>query len=496
MKKYIIALDQGTTGSQAILVDAQTFNFIDSVKEEYPQIYPKPSWVEHNLHDIWNSIENTTSKLLKKNNVAQNDIVCIGITNQRETTCAFNKKGEPLCNAIVWQDRRTTEWCESHKSDEAMIKNKTGLPLDPYFSGTKMSWMLKNDSNVQLAKKNNDLCFGTIDTFLLYKLTSGHVHATEASNASRTLLMNIESGSWDKDLLKYFDIPETALPQIKDSFGHFGSTRGLSFLPDGVPITCLLGDQQAALFGQGVHSLGGMKCTYGTGAFLLLNIGEQLKYSDNGLLTTVAFKHQGKLCYAFEGSSYICGAAVQWLRDNLKLFSSSSAVENLARQITDLNNVEHILFYPYFSGLGSPYWKPEAKAAIIGMTRDTNENHLAYACLEGIAFSIQELISAFEKDSGTKITNLRVDGGASKNNLLMEIQSTILNAQVERPHVVETTGYGAALGAAIGLGTFDIKNIFEKVKIEKTFSPTENWKDFYIKKSSLWKKNFKNLYLS
>ena len=239
-----------------------------------------------------------------------------------------------------------------------------------------------------------------------------------------------------------------------------------------------------------------MKCTYGTGAFLLLNIGEQLKYSDNGLLTTVSFKHQGKLCYAFEGSSYICGAAVQWLRDNLKLFSSSSAVENLARQITDLNNVEHILFYPYFSGLGSPYWKPEAKAAIIGMTRDTNENHLAYACLEGIAFSIQELITAFEKDSGTKITNLRVDGGASKNNLLMEIQSTILNAQVERPHVVETTGYGAALGAAIGLGTFDIKNIFEKVKIEKTFSPTENWKDFYNKKSSQWKKNFKSLYLS
>jgi glycerol kinase len=496
MKKYIIALDQGTTGSQAILVDAQTFNFIDSVKEEYPQIYPRPSWVEHNLHDIWNSIEKTTSKLLKKNNVAQNDIVCIGITNQRETTCAFNKKGEPLCNAIVWQDRRTTEWCENHKSDESMIKKKTGLPLDPYFSGTKMAWMIKNDSNVQLSKKNSDLFFGTIDTFLLYKLTGHRVHATEASNASRTLLMNIESGDWDQELLNYFEIPKSSLPEIKDSFGHFGTTFGLSFLPDGIPITCLLGDQQAALFGQGVHSIGGMKCTYGTGAFLLLNIGEKLKYSNNGLLTTVAFKHSGKLCYAFEGSSYICGAAVQWLRDNLKLFSSSSAVENLARQIHDLSIVEHILFYPYFSGLGSPYWRPEAKAAIVGMTRDTSESHLAYACLEGIAFSIYELIAAFEKDSGTKITHLRVDGGACKNNLLMELQSTILNAVVERPQVVETTGYGAALGAAIGLGTFDLTKISEKVKLEKSFSPVDNWREFYIKKTHLWKKNFKNLYLN
>ncbi|MFZ4712883.1 MAG: FGGY family carbohydrate kinase [Bacteriovoracaceae bacterium] len=496
MKKFILALDQGTTGSQAILIDADTFSFVDSAKEEYPQIYPKPSWVEHNLHDIWGSIKHTIAKLLKKHNIGKNDIVAIGITNQRETTCAFNKQGEPLCNAIVWQDRRTSKWCEDHKADEKMIKEKTGLPLDPYFSGTKMNWMLENNSTVKDAAQDQSLCFGTIDTFLLYKLTSGKVHATEASNASRTLLMNLKTGDWDPELLSYFNIPRNALPQIKDSFGHFGETKGLDFLPDGIPVTCLLGDQQAALFGQGVTSTGGMKCTYGTGAFLLLNIGDEVKYSSNGLLTTVAYKYKGKMVYAFEGSSYICGAAVQWLRDNLKLFNTSSAVEDLANKIEDLAQVEHILFYPYFSGIGSPYWKPEAKAAIIGMTRDTKEEHLSYACLEGIAFSIYELIAAFEKDSGKKITHLRVDGGACKNNLLMEMQATILQTTVERPQVVETTGYGAALGAAVGLGTFDLERVKEKVRIEKSFTALRQNISFYEKKTKSWQKNFKNLYLS
>ncbi len=495
MKKFILALDQGTTGSQAILIDANTFQFIDSMKEEYPQIYPKPSWVEHNLHDIWTSIKNTTEKLLKKHNVGPKDIICIGITNQRETTCAFNKKGEPLCNAIVWQDRRTSEWCQAHKQDEKMIQGKTGLTLDPYFSGTKMAWMLDNNSKVQDAAKNNDLCFGTIDTFLLYKLTNGAVHATETSNASRTLLMNLKNCDWDLELLSYFKIPKNTLPKIQDSFGHFGVTKDLGFIADDIPITCLLGDQQSALFGQGVFSDGGMKCTYGTGAFLLLNIGNEIKFSNNGLLTTVAYSYKGKATYAFEGSSYICGAAVQWLRDNLKLFHSSSEVEELAKKITDLGHVEHILFYPYFSGIGSPYWKPEAKAAIIGMTRDTKEEHLSYACLEGIAFSIYELISAFEKDSGKKITTLRVDGGACKNNLLMKMQATILNTAVERPMVVETTGYGAALGAAVGLGTFDLEKVKDKVSVEKIFNPNTDWTKFYENKTSKWQKNFKALYL-
>lgn len=495
MKRYILSLDQGTTGSQTILIDADTFEFVDTVKKEYPQIYPKPGWVEHNLHDIWETIEYTAKTVLQKNNVQPQNVIAIGITNQRETTCAFNLEGTPLANAIVWQDRRTSDYCTQNKSHEKNIRAKTGLPLDPYFSGTKMKWLLENNNEVKNAAKNNQLKFGTIDTFLLYKLTAGKSHATDASNASRTLLMNLKTCQWDKELLQFFSIPENTLPKIQDTFSDFGKTKGLSFLPDGIPVTCLFGDQQSALFGQGVYQAGGMKCTYGTGAFLLLNTGDECKFSDHGLLTTIAYMANGKPVYAFEGACYIAGAAVQWVRDNLKMVKNSSDIEALAQKITDLNKVEHLLFLPFFSGLGSPFWKPEAKAAIIGMTRDTKDEHIAYATLEGIAFSIYDLVNAFEQDAKSKIKKLNVDGGACKNNLLMEMQATILNSQIVRPKVTETTGFGAALGAAVGLGQLKLSDVSKMVRADKEFSPNVQNTNFYQKKTQKWTETVKKLYL-
>lgn len=495
MKRYILSLDQGTTGSQTILIDADTFEFIDTVKKEYPQIYPKPGWVEHNLHDIWETIEFTAKAVLQKNNINPQNIIAIGITNQRETTCAFNTAGEPLANAIVWQDRRTSEYCTQNKLQEKMIREKTGLPLDPYFSGTKMKWLLENNNEVKNAAKKNLLKFGTIDTFLLFKLTAGIAHATDGSNASRTLLMNLKTCQWDTELLHFFGIPENTLPKIQDTFSHFGKTKGLSFLPDGIPITCLFGDQQSALFGQGVYQAGGMKCTYGTGAFLLLNTGNEFKLSDHGLLTTVAYLAEGKPVYAFEGACYIAGAAVQWVRDNLKFIKSSSDIENLALRITDLSKVEHLMFLPFFSGLGSPYWKPEAKAAIVGMTRDTKDEHIAYAALEGIAYSIYDLVNAFEQDAKSKITTLNVDGGACKNNLLMEMQATILNAKIVRPKITETTGFGAGLGAAVGLGHLKLSDVAKMVRADKEFLPIQNNLNFYATKTKKWNEMIKRLYL-
>lgn len=495
MRSFYLALDNGTTGSQCLLIDAETFQFIDTTKKEYPQIYPKPGWVEHNLDDIWHTIEVTTKTMLEKHKISPEQIKAIGITNQRETTCAFDKNGKALANAIVWQDRRTSERCLLLKNEESKIKAKTGLPIDPYFSGTKMEWLLNHSLPVKEAGEIGNLKFGTIDSFLLYRLTGNSVHATEPSNASRTLLYNLNTGDWDDELLKLFNIKREYLPKVQDTFSHFGKTKGLSFLPDGIPITCLFGDQQSALFGQGVFEKGGMKCTYGTGAFLLLNIGTEFRLSQNGLLTTVAYQFNGKKYYALEGSSYICGAAVQWLRDNLNLFSNSSEVENLARKITNLEQVENLLFYPYFSGIGSPHWKPEAKAAILGLSRDSKNEHLSYACLEGIALSIFELVQAFEHDSSTKIQNLNVDGGATKNNLLMQMQANILNANVIRPQVTETTGYGAAMGAAIGLGATTLDKIKSLVKIDKTFNAETNHHAYYEKKKMMWSKNLKALYL-
>lgn len=496
MKKYILAIDQGTTGTTAALIDQSDFSMVGKITQEFSQIYPQPSWVEHDLNDIWDSVQSTVTEVLKKNNISGNQIICIGITNQRETTCAFNKHGRPLANAIVWQDRRTSEMCEKIKknNNDYFIK-MTGLPVDPYFSATKMKWLLENNQQVRDAAKNNDLKLGTIDTFLLYRLTNCQSFKTEASNASRTLLMNLQTSNWDPDLLKKFGISLDLLPEICDSFTLFGETKMLSFLPDGIPITGILGDQQAALFGQAGNSKDSIKCTYGTGAFLLLNTGKTITYSKSQLLTTVAYKYIGETYYALEGSSYIAGAAVSWLRDNLNLIVSSSDVESLANNVTNLSELEHLTFLPFFSGIASPYWKPDAKGAIIGITRDTNKSHIAHACLEGICFAINDLIKAMREDCHSKLVDIRVDGGACENNLLLQIQSSISDINIIRPKVIETTAYGAALGAAIGKKVLSFEQLQKFWKIDKTISPNQNKTHYYQKKQLLWDNLIKKLYL-
>lgn len=485
---YILSIDQGTTGTRSCLINAETFALEGQVSKEYPQIYPRPSWVEHNLNDIWETVAYTIREVLKKCNAQAPQIKAIGITNQRETTCAFNKKGTPLANAIVWQDRRTNDFCQElrNKNLAEKIKEKTGLPIDPYFSATKMNWLLKNNTTVSEAAKNSDLLFGTIDTFLLYKL-SGHVsHKTDASNASRTLLMNLKTCEWDSELLEIFGVDKKCLPSIEDSFGNFGVTKGLDFLPDGIPVTGILGDQQSALFGQAGFNKGDLKCTYGTGAFVLLNTGSDLVYSKSGLLTTVEYRHKGKTIYALEGSSYIAGAAVQWLRDNLKIIKKSSEIEPLAREITNLEELKHIQFFPFFAGIGSPYWNAEAKGAITGLTRDSGRAHIAYACLEGVAMAINDLLNAMKKDTGLAIKTLKVDGGAAANALLMELQATISETTIVRPKVIETTAFGAAMAAAIGAGLTDFDRLANTWQKDREFPIDNNLSGYIAEKRSLW----------
>ena len=492
--KTILAIDQGTTSTTAVIINAQTFQYVAKVSHEFPQIFPKPGWVEHDLNDIWKSVEQSVLSLIKGHNIDSAQIQSIGITNQRETTCAFDKSGTPLHNAIVWQDRRTRQFCESMKNKNDFFKKKTGLPLDPYFSATKMHWLLSNSDKVKKAYDKSTLHLGTMDTFLLYKLTNGNSYYTEASNASRTLLMNLKDCDWGQELLDIFGISKSILPIIKDSWGDFGKTKGLHFLPDGIPITGILGDQQAALFGQAGHRKGSMKCTYGTGAFLLLNIGEDIRYSQNGLITTVAFKNKNKKIYALEGVSYIAGAAVQWLRDNLNIIEFASESETNARKINDLEQMKYLLFLPFFSGIGSPHWMSQAKAAIIGITRDTNRYHLCRACLDGICFSINDLISAMKKDSQLNITDLKIDGGAVNNNLLCEIQATISSLEIIRPKVIETTAYGVALASAIGNNQMSIDQIDKLWKQDRIFVPNSDEISFYNEKLKQWNQAIKNLY--
>ena len=495
---YILAIDQGTTGTRACLIEATSFSLLGQVSKEYSQIYPKPSWVEHNLNDIWSTVEFTVRELLKKYNIQGQMIKAIGITNQRETTCAFDSKGTPLANAIVWQDRRTAEFCQKlrDKNLSEKIKEKTGLPIDPYFSATKMNWLLKNNSAVMDASTAGDLRFGTIDTFLLFKLSGNSTFKTDASNASRTMLMNLKTCDWDNELLEIFSIKRETLPSIEDSFGEFGVTKGLDFLPDGLPITGILGDQQSALFGQAGFNKGDMKCTYGTGAFVLLNTGDELIYSKSGLLTTVEYLHKGKAVYALEGSSYIAGAAVQWLRDNLKIISKSSEIEPLAREVLNLEELKHIQFFPFFTGMGSPYWNSEAKAALVGLTRDSSRSHIAFACLEGIAMSINDLLSAMKKDTGLTIKTLKVDGGASANNLLMELQSTISETTIIRPKITETTAFGAAMAAAIGAGLTDFDKLADTWKKDREFSIDLNLTPYIGDKKKLWEKNISKYFIT
>lgn len=493
----ILAIDQGTTGTTAALFCSETYELKAKINHEYPQIYPQPGWVEHNLNDIWNSVQATITEVLQAANFKPTDIVSIGITNQRETTCAFSRDGLPLANAIVWQDRRTSPFCQELKGagHEKLIKQKTGLPIDPYFSATKMNWLLNNNNQVKKAHDNDDLLFGTIDTFLLYKLTGHLSFATEASNASRTLLMNLKTSTWDLELLELFKVPHPCLPEIKDSFGSFGHTKGLRFLPDGIPISGILGDQQAALFGQAGLERGDMKCTYGTGAFMLMNTGEELTYSENGLLTTIAYRSRGLNIYALEGSSYIAGAAVQWLRDNLGIIKSSSEVESLALKVKSPEEMINVLFLPFFTGIGSPYWEANAKAAIIGLTRDTNSSHIARACLEGIALSINDLVNAMAQDAGVKVSSLKVDGGAAENNLLLSIQATIADCEIVRPRIIETTALGAALASAVGTEALGINSITKLWKKDRSFHPTEDDKAFYNDKKEQWGNYINKLYL-
>ncbi len=496
--KYILSIDQGTTGTRSCLIELGSLDLIGQVSKEYPQVYPSPSWVEHNLNDIWSTVDFTILEVLKKCNVSPEQISCIGITNQRETTCAFSKKGTPLANAIVWQDKRTSSFCSElvnlGKAD--FIKQKTGLTVDPYFSASKMNWLISNNENVKSALIKNDLCLGTIDTFLIYKLTDGHSFKTDASNASRTMLMNIKTCQWDPELLDLFKVPQSTLPTIEDSFGQFGVTRNCGCLPDGIPITGVLGDQQAALFGQAGHVKGEMKCTYGTGAFVLLNTGRDLIYSKSGLLTTVLYKYKSENIYALEGSSYIAGAAIQWLRDNLKIISKSSDVEPLARQIKNLDELKNILFFPFFSGMGSPYWNADAKAAIVGLTRDSGNSHIAFAALEGVALSINDLLEAMKQDTNLPIETLKVDGGASANSLLMELQATISHTKIIRPKIIETTAYGAALASAIGADLLTFSQLEATWKKHSEYTKLAYLVEYISGKKELWHSTLLNFFIN
>ena len=420
----------------------------------------------------------------------------IGITNQRETVCSFHVDGRPLHRGIVWQDRRTSELCRLKQRFQPQLKNATGLVLDPYFSATKMAWLIEHCPQTRQALKKRELRLGTIDTYLLYKLTDGKNYRTEASNASRTLLMNIHSGSWDQQLGDIFGIDTSLLAEIRDSFGLFGKTRGVGFLPDGIPVHCMLGDQQSALFGQAGFHEGAVKCTYGTGSFIVMNIGNSPKLSQKGPLTTIAYRHEGRDRYALEGSSYIAGAAVGWLRDNLGIIETSSEVERLARSVGDLKETKHVLMLPFFTGIGSPYWNPHAKAAIVGLTRDTGKAHIARAALEGIALSVDDVLKAVEADAEISFQEMRVDGGASANDLLMDIQATLSGTRIVRPQVIETTAYGAALGALVGKGERTFDDIAQVWKEDQSFDGRPEEVEYFRQKKALWNETINRLYES
>ncbi len=490
---YLLSIDQGTTGSTSLLIDAKTFKILDKEKVDYRQIFPNPSWVEHDLEDIWSSVETSISTILKRQSINPKNILAIGITNQRETTCAYDKSGNPLHHAIVWQDRRTAEYCDIKREDyKKSCQTKTGLPLDPYFSATKMRWLLDHSQSVKAAADSGNLRLSTIDTFLLYRLSNGKSFCTEPSNASRTMLMNLETFNWDNELVNFFGLSKDFLPEIKESFSHFGETQGCSFLPDGIPVLSILGDQQAALFGQACVTSGDLKCTYGTGAFLLLNTGNEIIHSKTGLLTTAAFYHQGKKVYALEGAAYIAGAAVQFLRDNLQIIKSSSEVESLASSVTNLNDMAHVLFLPFFTGIGTPYWNSEAKAAILGLTRGTSNAHIARACLEGIALSVNDSVSSFKKDFN-HLNDIKVDGGACANNLLMQLQSNFSQKKILRPKVIDTTAYGVALGAMVGRKELALNELTQFWKLERDFNPNND--TYYSVKKDMWNTSIQKLFI-
>ena len=479
MKRYILTIDQGTTGSTVSLWDQQG-EMVLAKDMDHKQIYPQPGWVEHDAEEIWKNVLKLIQSAVTESGVKSHEIAGIGITNQRETVVVWDRKTlKPVYNAIVWQCRRTTEMCAQLKKKkmEKKVRAKTGLFIDPYFSALKIQWILKNVPNLKKRAAAGELAVGTMDCFLIAKLTQGEVHRTDVSNASRTQLMNLKTGQWDEELLKIFEVPRAILPDIFPSSGSIGHVQDIPGLPDGLPIAGVVGDQQSALFGQGCFTPGDAKCTFGTGSFLLMNTGLKAIASKAGLLTTVAWKLNGdkKLTYALEGGAFICGAAVQWLRDEMKMIQKSSEVETLARQVTDSGGVQ---FVPAFVGLGAPYWMPEARGMIMGMTRGSNRAHLARAVLEAMALQNVDILEAMQKDSRRKISFLRVDGGATENSLLMQMQSDYVGIPVHRPHSLESTSRGAAFMAGLGVGLWNSLDELRKLcHIDKEFKPSLSKKD-------------------
>lgn len=471
MKRYILALDQGTTSCRAILFDQES-HIVGVAQKEFTQIYPQPGWVEHDPEEIWSTQYGVIAELLARYQVKIEEIAGIGITNQRETTVVWDKhSGKPITNAIVWQCRRTAPLCDELKAKglEPMFKEKTGLVLDAYFSGTKIRWILDSVPGAQEKAEKGDLLFGTMDTWLVWNLTKGRIHTTDYSNASRTLLYNIKTLEWDPELLRVLNIPKNMLPEVKPSSFIYGETASESFFGHQIPIAGIAGDQQAALFGQACFEPGMAKNTYGTGCFMLLNTGEEVFESQHGLVSTIAWGIDDKVVYALEGSVFIAGAVIQWLRDELKLIETAADSEYFAAKVSDNGGVYVV---PAFTGLGAPYWDMDARGAIVGLTRGSNKNHIIRAALESMAYQTRDILEAMEADSKLPLQLLKVDGGAVINNLLMQFQADLLGVEVERPSCIETTALGAAYLAGLATGFWSNKEELRgKAKIECSFKP-------------------------
>ena len=482
MAKYIMALDAGTTSNRCILFD-QSGEIYSSAQKEFTQIFPRPGWVEHNAHEVWATQLGVAVEAMGKVGASAADIAAIGITNQRETVVLWDKAtGEPVHNAIVWQCRRTSGYCDQLREQGLadMIRAKTGLVLDAYFSGPKVKWILDNVPGVRERAERGELLFGTIETWLIWKLTGGRAHVTDYSNASRTMLFNINTLEWDEDLLQLLGIPRCILPEVRPSSGIFGYVDP-SFFGWPIPIAGAAGDQQAALFGQTCLVPGQAKSTYGTGCFLLMNTGDQPVFSENGLVTTIAWGLDGKITYALEGSIFVAGAVVQWLRDELRLIETSPDSEYHAKKVPDTNGCYVV---PAFTGLGAPYWDQYARGAIVGLTRGVNKNHIIRAGLESMAYQVYDVLEAMLADSGITLASLRVDGGASANNFLMQFQADILQTNVKRPVCVETTALGAAYLAGLATGYWtDLEDIKSHWAVEQTFTPsiTQELRDEKVK---------------
>ena len=486
MKKYIMALDQGTTSSRSIIFDRDG-NIVSLVQREFPQIFPREGWVEHDPMAIWSTQIAACTEALMKIGGNWDEIYGIGITNQRETVVVWDRKsGVPVYNAIVWQCRRTADFCEDLKRTGIgdTIRSKTGLLLDPYFSASKIHWILENVEGARERAERGELCFGTIDSWLIWNLTGGKIHTTDYSNASRTMLFNINTLEWDEELLRIFNIPYSLLPEVKPSSYIFGYTD-TSILGAKIPIGGVAGDQQAALFGQCCFKSGELKNTYGTGAFLLMNIGDKPKITDSGLVTTIAWGLDGKVSYALEGSVFVCGAAIQWLRDGMRIIESASDSEYYARKVPDSGGV---LVVPAFQGLGAPYWDPYARGIIVGITRATTKYHIIRATIESMAYQTADVIKLMEDSTEIKIEGLAVDGGASANELLLGFQADILGTSVHRPECIETTALGAAYLCGLATGVYkSTEEIKVNRRIAKTFEPTKD-DEWRKEKMDIWSK--------